>query len=468
MAAVRATRTGAGVARQSEADLVSTQKLVADKFLPPQQSTGTRARDGDRARVAELNQQVRSRTFRREATDRSRAPGSKSCRRRAQRGRVGGSTRSRIRSGQWADRGYAVLSRRMGHGSRLRGFAAAPGQRKGALLFRKPSWQTSRTGAQRPFAATPSGARISGRCASFVAPQAEYTPPVIYSRENRANLVFLVEARRLPPFSSSLVHTVPALAPSFRGWCLGIGLWLFLPIPPPPFLFLLFSASSAPTAAARPPRSACSAACSRPTRAAARASARHPARERRDQAPRRLHDAAVQPLRRPVDRGEPRLRRARVRRARPQAPRSRATLERLGLTARASSSPARSPAAGSSGSRSPPACCTSRSCCCSTSRPRASTRRRAASSGTRSTRSRRRASRCSSAPTTWTRRSAATGSPTSPTASCCPGHRRRGHPAVGPRHLGGRPATGPRGACRASCAGGRASRWSSRSATRCT
>jgi HlyD family secretion protein len=29
----------------------------------------------------------------------------------------------------------------------------------------------------------------------FVAPEAEYTPPVIYSRENRAKLVFLVEAR---------------------------------------------------------------------------------------------------------------------------------------------------------------------------------------------------------------------------------------------------------------------------------
>jgi HlyD family secretion protein len=30
---------------------------------------------------------------------------------------------------------------------------------------------------------------------SFIAPQAEYTPPVIYSRDNRAKLVFLVEAR---------------------------------------------------------------------------------------------------------------------------------------------------------------------------------------------------------------------------------------------------------------------------------
>ena len=38
------------------------------------------------------------------------------------------------------------------------------------------------------------GAPIAARI-SFVSPQAEYTPPVIYSREARAKLVFLVEAR---------------------------------------------------------------------------------------------------------------------------------------------------------------------------------------------------------------------------------------------------------------------------------
>jgi HlyD family secretion protein len=30
---------------------------------------------------------------------------------------------------------------------------------------------------------------------SYISPQAEYTPPVIYSRESRAKLVFLIEAR---------------------------------------------------------------------------------------------------------------------------------------------------------------------------------------------------------------------------------------------------------------------------------
>jgi HlyD family secretion protein len=40
---------------------------------------------------------------------------------------------------------------------------------------------------------------------SFISPQAEYTPPVIYSEETRAKLVFLVEARP-PPERASLLN----------------------------------------------------------------------------------------------------------------------------------------------------------------------------------------------------------------------------------------------------------------------
>jgi HlyD family secretion protein len=38
----------------------------------------------------------------------------------------------------------------------------------------------------------------------FIAPQAEFTPPVIYSLQNRANLVFLVEA--WPRAPSAALH----------------------------------------------------------------------------------------------------------------------------------------------------------------------------------------------------------------------------------------------------------------------
>jgi len=33
---------------------------------------------------------------------------------------------------------------------------------------------------------------------SYIAPRAEFTPPVIYSRDNRSRLVFLVEAKPAP------------------------------------------------------------------------------------------------------------------------------------------------------------------------------------------------------------------------------------------------------------------------------
>ena len=145
---------------------------------------------------------------------------------------------------------------------------------------------------------------------------------------------------------------------------------------------------------------------------------RHPHRGRQDQAPRRLHDAALQPLSGPLGAREPGVRRAPLRPARSGRGGARDDRAARARKAARSSSRASSPAAGSSGWRSAPAPCRARSFCCSTSRPPASIPRRGASSGTRSTRSRPRASPCWSRPTTWTRPSAATRSPTSPMACC--------------------------------------------------
>ena len=39
---------------------------------------------------------------------------------------------------------------------------------------------------------------------SFISPQAEYTPPVIYSKDARAKMVFLVEARPDPAQAARL------------------------------------------------------------------------------------------------------------------------------------------------------------------------------------------------------------------------------------------------------------------------
>ncbi|MES1181098.1 MAG: secretion protein HlyD, partial [Verrucomicrobiota bacterium] len=39
---------------------------------------------------------------------------------------------------------------------------------------------------------------------NYISTQAEYTPPVIYSRETRANLVFMIEAKFSPSDAASL------------------------------------------------------------------------------------------------------------------------------------------------------------------------------------------------------------------------------------------------------------------------
>ena len=56
---------------------------------------------------------------------------------------------------------------------------------------------------------------------SFISPQAEYTPPLIYSESSRAKLVFLIEAR--PPSEQARllnpgqpVEVRPLSAPSAR------------------------------------------------------------------------------------------------------------------------------------------------------------------------------------------------------------------------------------------------------------
>ena len=144
---------------------------------------------------------------------------------------------------------------------------------------------------------------------------------------------------------------------------------------------------------------------------------RPPHREPRHQGPGRLHDPEVLALRGPDHRGEPRPRRRPLPPARPARRGPRHPRHPRPHLAPRSSSPASSPAAGSSASRSPPASCTRPSSSSSTSRPPASTPRPAASSGTRSTSSPPPASPCSSPPTTWTRPSAATASATSPTAA---------------------------------------------------
>jgi HlyD family secretion protein len=197
IAAVRAQLAQAQASlRQSEADLVRTQKLVADRFLPPQKrDEALAARDRDRARVAELTEQVRIANLParsdeiaaanaevKAATD-ALAQAQWRIDQKSQTAPAAGLvTDTLYRPGEWVAAGAPVVS------------LLPPNNVKVRFYVPEATLAALRPGAAVRVRCDGCGGDIAASV-RFIAPQAEYTPPVIYSRENRAKLVFLVEAR---------------------------------------------------------------------------------------------------------------------------------------------------------------------------------------------------------------------------------------------------------------------------------
>src|SRR5207244_4766480 len=71
--------------------------------------------------------------------------------------------------------------------------AFVPETRVGSIHYDDPI-QVTVDGVQNPFIGK----------VSYISPRAEYTPPVIYSRESRAKLVFMVESVSDPGASANL------------------------------------------------------------------------------------------------------------------------------------------------------------------------------------------------------------------------------------------------------------------------
>ena len=197
IAAVRAQLAQAQAAqRQSEADLTRTQRLVAEKFLPPQQLDQAIAkRDSDRARVNELNAQVMIANMPARAdaiaAGRAEVKAAKDALQQAQwrldqktqTAPAGGIVYDTLyRPGEWVAAGAPVVS------------LLPAGNVKIRFYVPEPTLATLSRGTLVSVRCDGCNASINARV-SFIAPQAEYTPPVIYSRENRSKLVFLVEAR---------------------------------------------------------------------------------------------------------------------------------------------------------------------------------------------------------------------------------------------------------------------------------
>jgi HlyD family secretion protein len=199
--AVRAQLAQAqAAARASESDLERTRKLVAERFLPPQQLDSAIARrDGDRARVAELSAQVSVANLPArsdeivaahaevKAANDALAQAQWRLDQKAQAAPTGGLVADTLyRPGEYVLAGAPVVS------------VLPPGNVKVRFYVPEAIVATVQPGAIATIRCDGCDGPIDVRV-DFVAPQAEFTPPVIYSRENRAKLVFLVEARPALP-----------------------------------------------------------------------------------------------------------------------------------------------------------------------------------------------------------------------------------------------------------------------------
>jgi len=182
-------------AAQTQADLERTQKLVADKFLPPQQLDQAKAaRDRDRARVAELTEQVRianlparaDQVAASQADVKAAMDALAQARWRVEQKSQAAPAAGRVvdtlyRTGEWVAAGAPIVS------------LLPPANVKVRFYVPETLVGTLRIGDGVIVRCDGCGGDIPAAI-RFIAPQAEFTPPVIYSRQNRANLVFLVEA----------------------------------------------------------------------------------------------------------------------------------------------------------------------------------------------------------------------------------------------------------------------------------
>lgn len=180
----------------SQADLARDEKLAQTGFISSQKLDAARsALKRDRARLTEMEAQL---AIARQAArvDEIRAAEASVAAARATLARADWSLAQKsvqaplaalvqdtlYTPGEWVPAGSPVVSLLPPGNIKARFFV--PETRVGSL---KPGQAVTLScdGCPAPIPAT----------ISYIAPQAEYTPPVIYSRENRAKLVFLVEAR---------------------------------------------------------------------------------------------------------------------------------------------------------------------------------------------------------------------------------------------------------------------------------
>ena len=184
------------VASLSGKELARQTDLVAKGFVSQQRADEARAaRDRDRGRVAELRAQLATARAG-SRPDEIRAAGAEAAaaraaleqadwrlRQKSVTATVAGTVADTLFTrGEWVPAGAPVVS------------LLPPENVKVRFYVPEPRLAAVQIGQQVQVACDGCAAGLTANVA-FVSPQAEFTPPVIYSRENRARLVFLVEAR---------------------------------------------------------------------------------------------------------------------------------------------------------------------------------------------------------------------------------------------------------------------------------
>jgi len=197
--AIRAQLAQAEAAlKLSAAELKRTQDLVNSTFLSPARLDEARSvQERDRSRVAELSAQIRVAQLSARPDEVAAASAEVKAAReqlaqadwrlaqKSQRAPANALVADTLyTAGEWVQAGMPVVSLLPAENIKLKFFI--PEKQLSAVKVGQ-TVQVSCDGC------TPITANVS-----YVAPQAEYTSPLIYSKDNRATLVFLVEARAKP------------------------------------------------------------------------------------------------------------------------------------------------------------------------------------------------------------------------------------------------------------------------------
>ena len=197
IASVRAQLAQAeATAAFSEKELARQLDLVAKGFVSRQAADSARAtRDRDRDRVAEMRNtlattaagarpdELRAAEADVKASEEALAQADWKLRQKSVAATAKGVVADTLFvQGEWVAAGAPVVS------------ILPPGNVKVRFFVPEPRLGAIKVGQRIEVACDGCGAAI-GATVGFVAPQAEYTPPVIYSKDSRAKLVFLVEAR---------------------------------------------------------------------------------------------------------------------------------------------------------------------------------------------------------------------------------------------------------------------------------